>query len=197
MHWIHAPQRGSPQTDLSVLNDALCCDGVLHVHNCVFNFPKDDIVQTLLTRFSASQQNVSSDLSPSQRASAETALVVVLKSLMHIIYPEGGSYIVHLPVPVLKVWSVPLGLVLERQLDSSSLSESGLPRLLTLSSPLEDFGTVTWNGFSLDKHEEILFVSSDKDALCLTRNHKESKLTVWHVSPAHLARRKVSSFCMC
>jgi hypothetical protein len=191
MHWIYPQHGSSSSVDHNVDNGPLR-------NNCTFSFNDEgqSIVQTLFTHFPSSpSSDLSSDLSPSRRASGQPAFIVVLKNLIHIIYPEGGSYRVHLPFPVLKVWSVPLGLVLERQLDPvSSLShESPLPRLLTLSSPLEDFGMVTCNGSSLDSDEEIVFISSQKDALCLTRNRVEGSLTLWYVSPDHLARRKVRS----
>ena len=180
----------------------------------IFNFTSDNqpVSQALFTSFSLSSSAQSSsslpfsppstshplDLSPAQ-TSADTqqkALIVVLKTLMYIIYFEGGSYIIHLPFPLLKVWSIPLGLLLERQIDPTPLtmltqSEPQLPRLFTLSNPLEDFGMVTCNRFSLDPNEEIVFISSQKDALCVTRNVSEKRITIWYASPDQQARRKV------
>jgi Anaphase-promoting complex subunit 1 len=211
--------------DTSLYKDELVIDGssVIWsvddglVHKRTFDFENDHqpIAQALFTTFSSfpvDNSNLQSpsrriDLSPSHSTSSNPnrALVVVLKSLMHIIYLQGGSYIVHLPFPVVHVWPVPSGLVLERQSDSIldpnpedsfslSLTESKLPRLFTLSGPLEDFGMVTCNGSSLDPMEEILFISSQNDALCLTRNLAENRITLWHVSPDHQARKKVLSF---
>ena|SRR5208282_266437 len=180
----------------------------------IFNFTSDNqpVTQALFTSFSSSSSTQSSsslsfsspstshppDLSLAQ-TSADTpqkALVVVLKTLMYIIYPEGGSYIIHLPFPLVKVWSVPLGLLLERQIDPTPLtmlsqSEPQLPRLFTLSNPLDDFGVVAGNRFSLDPNEEIVFVSSQKDALCVTRNVSEKRISIWYASPDQQARRKV------
>lgn len=180
----------------------------------IFNFTSDNqpVTQALLTTFSSSSSAQSSpslpfsslstchppDLSPSQPSadSLQKALVVVLKTLMYIIYLEGGSYIIHLPFPLVKIWSIPLGLLLERQIDPIPLtmlsqSEPQLPRLFTLSSPLEDFGMVACNRFSMDPKEKIIFVSSQKDALCVTRNVSENRITIWHASPDQQARRKV------
>jgi Anaphase-promoting complex subunit 1 len=180
----------------------------------IFNFTSDNqpVTQALLTTFSSSSSAQSSpslpfsslsachtpDLSPSQSSadSPQKALVVVLKTLMYIIYLEGGSYIIHLPFPLIKIWSIPLGLLLERQIDPIphtmlSQSEPQLPRLFTLSSPLEDFGMVTCNRFPMDSKEKIVFVSSQKDALCVTRNVSENRITIWHASPDQQARRKV------
>jgi len=184
------------------------------IHKRTFNFESDGqpITQALFTVFSssptASSQTRSqerSDLSPSLGlTTANKALVVVLKTIMHIIYVDGGSYIVHLPFPVYKIWSISIGLLLERQLDSThtpssptdhsfiiSESELELPRMFTLSSPLEDFGMVTCNRSSLDPNEEIIFFSSQDDALCVTRNVVECRITLWHATPDQQARKKV------
>ena len=180
----------------------------------IFNFTNDNqpVTQALFTTFSTSSSSQSlplsslsspstshpPDLSPSQPSAStpQKALVVVLKTLMYIIYLEGGLYIIHLPFPLVKIWSVPLGLVLERQIDPTPLnmlsqSEPQLPRLFTLSSPLEDFGMVTCNRFSLDPSEEIVFISSQKDALCVTRNVSEKRITIWRASLDPHARTKV------
>jgi hypothetical protein len=197
-----------------------CCviwtqnDGLIQKRTFDFASDGQPVAQALFTVFSSSPTATTqtpspdrSDLSPSRVASpANKALVVVLKTLMHIIYIDGGSYIVHLPFPVLKIWSVPLGILLERQLDalqdsSSSvdhsfiMSESAhqLPRLFTLSSPLEDFGMVTCNRSSLDPNEEFIFISSQDDALCVTRNMTERRITLWHATPDQQARKKVFS----
>src|SRR5579871_1747878 len=159
-----------------------------------FNFDADKqpIIQALFTHFSnvssSAKSSASSELpsstnrpdqSPARPNIPAKALVVVLKTLMHIIYLDGGSYIMHLPFPVLKVWPISLGLLIERQSDSEQgpmstdrafANEEPLPRLFTLSSPLEDFGMVACNGPSLASDEEILFISSQSDSLCLTRN---------------------------
>jgi hypothetical protein len=186
------------------------------VHKRTFNFENDGqpIAQALFTVFSPSTPPSTPspkdphdvDNSPSRSTDTATkALVVVLKTLMHIIYIDsGGSYIVHLPFPVAKIWSIPIGLLLERELDSppsssspdssfaSFESESKLPRLFTLSNPLEDFGMVTCNHSSQrDSNEEILFVSSHKNTLCVTRNLPEHRITLWYASPDPQARRKV------
>jgi len=172
-----------------------------------FRFDTEDetIVQALFTSFPLAKvgeaeppSSTSIDLSPSKQSpDANKALVVIFKTLMHIIYSNGGTYIVHLPFPISKMWPVPLGLVLERQLEQtlgSEISPNELPRLLTLSSPLEDFGMVACNGSSLDPNEKIVFMSSRSDSLCVTRNHFEKRLTLWHTSPDEHARRKVFHF---
>ena len=184
------------------------------IHKRTFNFESDGqpITQALFTVFSSSptaapqtRSPERSDLSPSLGSTtANKALVVVLKTIMHIIYVDGGSYIVHLPFPVYKIWSIPLGILLERQLDSThtpssptdhsfiiSESKHQLPRIFTLSSPLEDFGMVSCNRSSLDPNEEIIFFSSQDDALCVTRNGVESRITLWHATPDQQARKKV------
>ena len=170
---------------------------VTHALFTVFSSPSSDSAASASSVF-ASKKPV--DLSPAQssRDSQNKALVVVLKTLMHIIFLDGGSYIVHLPFPILKVWSIPLGLLLERQLEPSqttalSHSKPLLPRLLTLSSPLDDFGVVSCNRSSLDPDEEIVFVSPRCDALWVTRNIPENRITLWHASPDQQARRKVPS----
>lgn len=182
------------------LNDGLVCR-----HTFDFKDDNQPISQALLAVFSdpsaskdpASPAPKHDDLSPSSARSnvPNKALVVVLKTLMHIIYVGGGSYCVHLPFPILKVWPVPLGLVLERQLDPEHSfhvdPDHQLPRLLTLSSPLEDFGMVRCNNSSLDPAEEILFISSENDALCVSRNVSEGRITLWYASPDQQARRKV------
>jgi hypothetical protein len=185
-------------------------DGLVHKRTYDFASDGQPITHALFTVFSSSStvshpdppQN-SSDLSPSRASNtASRALVVVLKTLMHIIYLDGGSYIVHLPFPVLKIWSIPLGILLERQVDtfqdpssptdlSLSESEHQLPRLFTLSSPLEDFGMVTCSRSSLDPNEDFLFFSSRDDALCVTRNAIEKRITLWHATPDQQARKKV------
>ena len=108
----------------------------------------------------------------------------------------------HLPFPVLKVWPISLGLLIERQSDSEQgpmstdrafANEEPLPRLFTLSSPLEDFGMVACNGPSLASDEEILFISSQSDSLCLTRNTEQDRITLWCATPDQQARRKVGS----
>lgn len=195
-----------------------CCviwtinEGLLHKRT--FNFESDGqpITQALFTVFSSSptpslqmQSPERSDLSPSLGlTTANKALVVVLKTIMHIIYHDGGSYIVHLPFSLHKIWSIPLGILLERQLDSLhtlssptdrsfliSESEHQLPRMFTLSSPLEDFGMVVCNRSSLDPDEEIIFFSSHDDALCVTRNGVENRMTLWNAMPDQQARKKV------
>ena len=185
----------------------------------IFNFTCDNqpVTQALFTTFSLSSSSAAAaarsspslsfpspstphrpDLSPAQPSSniPQKALIVVLKTLMYIIYLEGGYYIIHLPFPVAKVWSIPSGLLLERQIDPIPLSmlsqsEPRLPRLFTLSSPLEDFGMATCNHFSLDPNEETVFFSSQKDALCVTKNVPEKRITIWHALPDQQARRKV------
>src|SRR5271170_5342504 len=113
-------------------------DGLVRKRTFDFESDKQPVTQALFTIFSSSSAtsnprtsalNVSAsekplDLSPSHSSpdSENKALVVVLKTLMHIIYLDGGSYIVHLPFPILKVWPIPLGLLLERQLDPSHIS---------------------------------------------------------------------------
>jgi hypothetical protein len=190
-------------------------DGLIHKRT--FNFDSDNqpITQALFTTFSSPPQSnnlqndtqtiptrspLNVDLSPRPTSKA---LVVILKTLMHIIYLDGGSYIIHLPFPIIRIWSVPLGLLLERQLEppqtsasidqsfTLSQSDQSLPRLFTLSSPLEEFGMVTCNRSSLDPDEQILFISSQSDALCVTRNMSENRITLWHASPDQQARRKV------
>jgi hypothetical protein len=185
-------------------------DGLVRKRTFDFENDKQPVTQALFTLFSSPSSNASTsasivstlekpvDLSPSQSShdSPNKALVVVLKTLMHIIYLDGGSYIVHLPFPILKVWAIPLGLLLERQVEPSqtstpSHSETQLPRLFTLSSPLDEFGVVSCNRSSLDPDEEIVFVSPRNDALWVTRNIPENRITLWHASPDHQARRKV------
>jgi hypothetical protein len=168
------------------------------VHKRTFNFDDDGqpIAQALFAVF-PSPQTPQQPQPQHSSSTSSTALVVVLKTLMHIIFLDGGSYIVHLPFPVVKVWSASIGLLLERQLDStasdySAESEAHLPRLFTLSSPLEDFGMVTCNRSSqLDSNEEIAFVSSQLDTFCVTTNIPEKRLTLWYASPDQQARRKV------
>jgi len=186
-------------------------DGLVRKRTFDFDSDRQPITQALFTVFStspaskhatstlnASTSDPPLDLSPSHSSpdSRNRALVVVLKTLMHIIYLDGGSYIVHLPFPILKVWPIPLGLLLERQLEPSqisALSHSGshLPRLLTLSSPLDDFGVVACSRSTVDPDEEIVFVSPRNDALWVTRNIPEKRITLWHASPDQQARRKV------
>ena len=188
-------------------------DGLVRKRTFDFASDKQPLTQALFTVFSsspASKPRISGsngspsdqplDLSPSHSSpdTENRALVVVLKTLMHIIYLDGGSYIVHLPFPILKVWSIPLGLLLERQLDPSRISalshsDTQLPRLFTLSSPLDDFGAVACNRSTLDTDEEIVFVSRRTDALWVTRNIPEKRITLWHASPDQQARRKVFS----
>jgi hypothetical protein len=116
-------------------------DELVIVHKRTYDFASDGqpITHALFTVFSSSStvshpdppQN-SSDLSPSRASNtASRALVVVLKTLMHIIYLDGGSYIVHLPFPVLKIWSIPLGILLERQVDT--FQDPSSPTDLSLS----------------------------------------------------------------
>jgi hypothetical protein len=186
-------------------------DGLVHKRTFSFENDNQPITQALFTVFSRTSPPTHSqrqershsiiaakqpDLSPSEPSSGvpNKALIVVLKTLMHIIYLDGGSYIIHLPFPVLKVWSVSLGLLLEREsYTDSTLShpESQLPRLFTLSGPLEEFGTVTCNRSSLDPSEEILFVSPQSDALCITRKQPENRVTLWHASPDQQAHKRV------
>src|SRR5271163_3637599 len=81
-----------------------------------FNFDddKEPISQALFANFSSSS---TSKVPSSLQSPPAKALVVVLETLLHIIYVDQGSnYIFHLPFPVLKVWPVSLGLVLERRL---------------------------------------------------------------------------------
>ena len=194
--------------DSKVICSTLLGDQVLQTR--IFDFSGDNqpVTHALFSTFSSSAkspQAISSssrspDLSPHQASSdiPKKALVVVLKTLMHIIYLEGGSYIIHLPFPVVKVWAIPLGLLLERQLDPIQISmlsdmEPQLPRLFTLSSPLEDFGTVNCNQSFLDPIEKIIFISSQRDGLCVTRNTIENRITLWYASPDQQARRKVMS----
>jgi hypothetical protein len=189
-------------------------DGLIHKRTFNFDTDNQPITQALFTVFSNTPQSNSPqnappksspstvDLSPT--ISSNKALVVILKTLMHIIYLDGGSYIIHLPFPILRIWYVPLGLLLERQLEPQtstssdqsftlSQSDQSLPRLFTLSSPLEEFGMVTCNRASLDPDEQIIFISSQSDALCVTRNLTENRITLWHASPDQQARRKVPS----
>ena len=187
-------------------------DGLVHKRTFSFEADRQPVTHALFTVFSSFPSTISHspataplDLSPScANGHPNKALVVVLKTLMHIIYLDGGSYIVHLPFPVRKIWSIPLGILLERHLEpphSTSLSddhsllisetENQLPRLFTLSSPLEDFGIVTCNRSSLDLDEEILFFSSQNDALCVTRNATEKRITLWHAAPDLQARKTV------
>ena len=188
-------------------------DGLVRKRTFNFESDKQPLTQALFTVFSSSPASKSAvsasnvspsdqplDLSPSHSSpdTENRALVVVLKTLMHIIYLDGGSYIVHLPFPILKVWPIPLGLLLERQLDPSrisalSRSDTQLPRLFTLSSPLDDFGAVACNRSTLDPDEEIVFVSRRTDALWVTRNIPAKRITLWHTSPYQQARRKVFS----
>lgn len=195
-----------------VLCSSTLADSTFHKRTFDFSNEKQAVTQALFTTFSSapnpspgnisapdkSKSSFNPDLSPapSKQADRRRALVVVLKTLMHIIYPGGGSYIVHLPFDVHKVWSVPLGLLLDRHpepIQNSILSHSNpqLPRLFTLSSPLEDFGTVTSSRSALDVGEELLFVSSGEDGIFLSRNKAESRLTIWHSSPDQQVRRKV------
>lgn len=187
-------------------------DGLVHKRTFSFEADGQPVTHALFTVFSSSPSTVSHspttdrlDLSPScANGYPGKALVVVLKTLMHIIYLDGGSYIVHLPFPVHKIWSIPLGILLERHLEppnSVSLSDDNslfisepdnqLPRLFTLSSPLEDFGIVTCNRSSLDLDEEIIFFSSQNDGLCITRNATEKRITLWYATPDLQARKKV------
>jgi hypothetical protein len=187
-------------------------DGLIHKRTFNFDTDNQPITQALFTIFantpqSNPPQNAPPKLSPSTvdlspTVSSNNALVVILKTLMHIICLDGGSYIVHLPFPIVRIWSVPLGLLLERQLERQSptshdqsftlsQSDQSLPRLFTLSSPLEEFGMVTCNRSSLDPDEQIIFISSQSDALCVTRNLTENRITLWHASPDQQARRKV------
>jgi hypothetical protein len=189
-------------------------DGLIHKRTFNFDTDNQPITQALFTIFSNTPQSNSPQNSPpkpspstvdlSPTISSNKALVVILKTLMHIIYLDGGSYIIHLPFPILRIWSVPLGLLLERQLEPQtsassdqsftlSQSDQSLPRLFTLSSPLEEFGMVTCNRASLDPDEQIIFISSQSDALCVTRNLTENRITLWHASPDQQARRKVPS----
>ena len=190
-------------------------DGLAHKRTFNFDNEGQPISQALFTVFTStphqhdhrkapSRPKNSPDRSPSQSTSPDTniALVVVLKNLMHVIFLDGGSYIIHLPFPVLKVWPISIGLLLERQLDvlqptssdhfAISGSEIQLPRLFTLSNPLEDFGMVTCNRSShLDPNEEIVFISPQTDTFCVTNNVSEKRLTLWYASPDQQARRKV------
>jgi Anaphase-promoting complex subunit 1 len=186
-------------------------DGLVHKRSFSFEADGQPVTHALFTMFSSSPSTVShsptadrSDWSPScATGNANKALVVVLKTLMHIIYLDGGSYIVHLPFPVRKIWPVPLGLLLERHLEPAhsassadnplviSEPENQLPRFFTLSSPLEDFGMVSCNRSSLDLDEEIIFFSSQNDALCVTRNAPEKRITLWYATPDSQARKKV------
>ena len=186
-------------------------DGLVRKRTFDFENDKQPVTQALFTFFPSSPSSNTAtsaslvptsdkpvDLSPSQSShdSPKRALVVVLKTLMHIIYPDGGSYIVHLPFPIVKVWGIPLGLLLERQLEpsqTSALSHSDiqLPRLFTLSTPLDEFGVVSCNRSFLDPDEEIVFVSPLNDALWVSRNIPENRITLWHASPNQQARRKV------
>jgi Anaphase-promoting complex subunit 1 len=198
-----------------VVCSSTLAESTFHKRTFDFSNEKQAVTQALFTTFSFTPNQASDnastpeqsvqfmypfgpDLSPAQSRQADRrrALVVVLKTLMHIIYPGGGSYIVHLPFDVHKVWSIPLGLLLDRHpepIQNSILSHSNpqLPRLFTLSSPLEDFGTVTSSRSALDVGEELLFVSSGEDGIFLSRNKAESRLTIWHSSPDQQVRRKV------
>jgi len=190
--------------------------GSLYRRTFSFDADKQPITQVLFTQFSTPSSSADSsvvtkspnattkaDLSPAKTNTSAKALVVLLKTLIHIIYLDGGSYIVHLPFPVLKLWSIPLGLLIERHSDSEqgpmiadhsfSNEEQPLPRLFTLSGPLEDFGMVTCNGNSLDTDEEILYISSSSDSLCVTKTKSRNRITLWFASPDEQAGRKVSS----
>jgi len=141
------------------------------------------------------------DLSPTHvgQDPNRRALVVILKTLMHIIYPAGGSYVVHLPFDIHKVWSVPLGLLLDRHPESVqqsilSSSDPHLPRLFTLSSPLDDFGMVSSSRPIGDVDEEFIFVSSGEDGILVSRNKTENRLTIWHASSDQQVHRKVSLY---
>ena len=196
-----------------------CTVGESVFHKRTFDFTNETqpVTQALFTTFSTapeaspdtappapslgSEHSPAPDLSPTRasQASNRRALVVILKTLMHVIYPAGGSYIVHLPFDVDRVWSVPLGLLFSRHPESIqksilSTSDLQLPRLFTLSSPLDDFGMVTSSRPILDADEEFLFVSSGEDGILLSRNRTENRLTIWHASPDQQVRRKVSLY---
>jgi Anaphase-promoting complex subunit 1 len=164
-----------------------------------FNFDddKEAVLQAIFTRFPSTSFSSTGNAPSSLQPPSNKALVVVLETLMHIIYVDQGSnYIVHLPFPVLKVWSGSLGLVLERRLrteSSTDSEESELPRLFTLTNPLEDFGMVSCDRGSLDANEEILAFSSRDGGLCITKNREENRVTVWHSSPVEQGIQKVSS----
>jgi Anaphase-promoting complex subunit 1 WD40 beta-propeller domain len=184
-------------------------NGIIRKQTFDFASQNQPITRALFTFFPSSPPTetasstsvLKTDLSPARPSSTPAkALVVLLTTLIHIIYLDGGSYIVHVPFPVINVWSIPLGLLLERQPDSpegpagadeSFITEDQLPRLFTLSSPLDEFGVVTCNGAALDPDEEIVFVSSQTDSLCVTRNSERNRITFWYASPDPRARRKV------
>lgn len=196
---------------------AICIPNNGALYRATFNFEDDKqpIAQALFTHFSSSSSSTNetspseswapsakTDLTLAQPNTPAKALVVLLKTLIHVIYLDGGSYIVHLPFPVLRLWSIPLGLLIERQADSeqgpmapdqSFANDESLPRLFTLSSPLEDFGMVTSNGTSLDSVEEIIFVSSQSDSILVTRNSRTNQITLWYATPDQQERRKVPS----
>ena len=196
-----------------------CTVGESVFHKRTFDFTNETqpVIQALFTAFSTaptaspspappprslgSEHLLAPDLSPThiRRDSNRRALVVILQTLMHIIYPAGGSYVVHLPFDIRRVWSVPLGLLLDRHPESIqqsilSGSDPHLPRLFTLSSPLDDFGMVTSSRPIVDANEEFIFVSSGEDGILLSRNKTENRLTIWHASSDQQVHRKVSLY---
>lgn len=137
----------------------------------------ENIVTATYTRFVRNSQ-----------LDTEDALVVCLHNAVHIYYPDGDSYVVSLPFTLRTAFAFDTGLLLERDQDSATKTQSAISpyRFLTLVDPIGDLRVVTTSSTSVVHAQESLVSFPSKGlgksrSLAVTFDSRQRTIGIYHV----------------
>ena len=115
-------------------------------------------------------------------SSSGRALVVVLKTQAHVFFLSGTTHVVHLPFEVDKAFSLPLGLLLQRQITKNEAS----------STPI--LPSVPQNSFAFEGPASTGVIRSFQDYPVLNETQEKSDLNLPFLPMLNNVRKQASEF---
>ncbi|CUM66118.1 uncharacterized protein PRCAT00003774001 [Priceomyces carsonii] len=154
---------------------------------------EEDIITATYTTFSTNRDS--------------DALVVCLRKLANIYYPDGRNYVVSLPFSLKNAFPFESGLILEKDQEQPNLSNNidsyhphqlNVAKFLTLIDPIGTFRIVTTSSTSVISPYEELMAFPRKGlnkvaSLCVTYNTHDGNVILYHIRSSTRKTNRISS----
>ena len=138
----------------------------------------EEIIQSLFVNF--------------EEAHTDPYVVIRERSRLRVYSHKGEEYLVHLPIPLKRIWKSAFGLILEaahqQELRLKEDDETPMPNLLALHHPLDDFSRAVTKMSSAKsslvewKNQQYQIIMVSEDPPLVVSYDKESSLhTIWRL----------------